>query len=434
MEALKTPLLTQLSAHILLHLALLTPFSHTHLYLSSLPPILACNIYTYQSGLGFLSIFHSLWSLELLFFRNPREEFCIIRDGGPMMTIICADGKGRKEEMVPTKGAGAGRLIWREGYPVLFWRRVGWVVNLTCSLRYIGWQTSPVPQGKEKFDIPPQGPESRVKFLVREVLRVGLCLLIMDAISLYQHFDPYFQISTPINEPFPRRLRSFLTIYHLHHLPPQLVRILILGAQQYATFSLLQAVPAILFVGLGGVGVVGNFWGGTQNWKSAMGSPSVVWRRGLRGFWGGFWHQYLRNILTGPGRALATLFGLPEKSFLAYTLKITLAFTISSFLHVSTFPDASSPGFTGLDPMRYTVFFWIQGALVIVETIVSSALECILPTRSRVWQQRTVLGVARLGWIVGCMYWTAPLIVDELTKVSRGFGLRSPVVLKLTQS
>ncbi|KAF8850590.1 hypothetical protein BDZ45DRAFT_751591 [Acephala macrosclerotiorum] len=122
MEALKTTLTIQVSARALLYVAFLIPptrLSQTNLALAFLPPILACNIYTYSSGLGFLSITHSLWALEL-FFLNPREGFCIIRDAGPMMTMISADGKERKENMIVSK-ENPGRLIWREFYPELFW-------------------------------------------------------------------------------------------------------------------------------------------------------------------------------------------------------------------------------------------------------------------------------------------------------------------------
>jgi Membrane bound O-acyl transferase family len=47
---------------------------------------------------------------------------------------------------------------------------------------------------------------------------------------------------------------------------------------------------------LGGIGVLDDFWGGTENWPPLMGNPLVVLESGLRGFWGKFWHQLFRNV------------------------------------------------------------------------------------------------------------------------------------------
>lgn len=296
MEALYVPFLAQISAHALIHVALLIPpstMSHQHLCLAFLPPILACNVYTWNAGFGFLAIAHSLWAVELVGFRRVREDFVFLRFGRVQKNLKIVE---KMENGKEKKKIGMEQRFWREQYPETLWKRIPWVINLTCSLRYTGWETSPTIKSPISEKAVKTKPSSRSWFWVRETLRTALCLAVIDAISLYTHFDPYFQIATPIGESFPRRLRTFLTPYNLHHLPPQFVRIFIYGLQQYALSSLLIPLLAIPFVTLGGLGIVGDAWGGTQNWRPCMGSPMTVWRRGLRGFWGGFCHQIFRNV------------------------------------------------------------------------------------------------------------------------------------------
>ncbi len=136
-------------------------------------------------------------------------------------------------------------------------------------------------------------------------------------------------------------------------------------------------------------------------------------------------------MLTGPEKALAKVFGLRENSLREYGIKIIVAFGLSSVLHVSTLSKASD--LPGLDPLQYMTFFWVQGACVLVEAIASYVMERARPKMARTKFQKEILGVLRLAWVVGVMYWTAPMIVDELTKVSRVFGVKQPMLLKLPE-
>ncbi len=104
------------------------------------------------------------------------------------------------------------------------------------------------------------------------------------------------QIETSIDEAFPRRLGNFLAKYHLDFMSPRFVRISVLALQQYSTFTMIGAIPAVFFVTLGGVGLVDDFWGRVENWPNIMGNPIAIARSGLRGLWGRFWHQLFRNV------------------------------------------------------------------------------------------------------------------------------------------
>lgn len=167
-----------------------------------------------------------------------------------------------------------------------------WVTKLVVSFRYIGWDT-----GSSSSSIPTRTTlASRIIFVLRRLAFMGICFLVWDAINVYQSKDAYFQILTDIDERLPRHVREVLAEYHVEFLPPRMLRILAFGGQQYAIFSMAGAFAGILPVVLGGLGIADHFWGAPENWRLLMGSPTVVLERGLRGFWGGFWHQLFRHV------------------------------------------------------------------------------------------------------------------------------------------
>ncbi|KAL2065555.1 hypothetical protein VTL71DRAFT_3225 [Oculimacula yallundae] len=123
---------------------------------------------------------------------------------------------------------------------------------------------------------------------IQKFCLIGCSIITLDAVHFYQHFDPYFQIETSIDEAFPRRLGGFFAKRHLRFLSPRFVRIAVFGMEQYSTFTLLGAIPAVIFVILGWIGLVDDSWGRRYNWLSIMGNPISVAQRGLRGFGGCF--------------------------------------------------------------------------------------------------------------------------------------------------
>lgn len=136
---LQLSLLAHLAAHALLHLALLTPpflLSHANLALTFIPLILSCHVYSWRNSLGFLAAVHALWSLELLVFRRPREEFRLLR----LPTGSGKEGEGKEgyDEQVwndevfvrgEKKGKGKGEESWKEAYPSGLWRRFAGLRN-----------------------------------------------------------------------------------------------------------------------------------------------------------------------------------------------------------------------------------------------------------------------------------------------------------------
>ncbi|KAK0111965.1 hypothetical protein ONS96_001228 [Cadophora gregata f. sp. sojae] len=367
------------TAHVLLHAALLTPpsvLSHMKLAAAFLPLIWSCHIYTWSFGLGYIASVHALWATDLLLFRDPRKDFALLYFGSSPPAPPAAGGEEKKDdsegEIVDMLSASAStdksdvkntspttncshQLAWAEAYPASWYKRSIWVSKLVISFRYISWATSTSQTVLYSSQPPPPSSKSRTAFVVQKLFLIVFCIGTMDVTNLYQYFDPYMQIETSIDEAFPRRLGGFFAKYHLDFLSPRFVRIAVLGLQQYSVFTLMGAIPAALFVTLGGVGLVDDFWGRVENWPSVMGSPIAIAERGLRGFWGVFWHQLFRNLLTGPGKAISRALNLPEKSTTKYVIQIFVAFGLSGVLHSATLPR----DVPNVSAVRYASFLWM---------------------------------------------------------------------------
>lgn len=296
-------LASHLSAVTLLFSAFLIPpsrLSHTKLALAFLPPIWACHTYSWSVGLGFLAAVQVLWATELLLFQNPREKFHVIHHSPPPPSSKTEGGKDEAGSRSNEESEKDDKKMqsWKEPYPLdSILKRASWVFKLLISLRYVGWDIgSPTSIPSTPVSSLPRRKESRIHWLLKNIFLAGLSFLAIDATNAYQHMDPYFQVETSIDSPFPQRLASSLASWGLAFLSPRMVRIVISGVQQYAVFTMINRVFAIVHVLLGGLGILDGWWGGVENWPMLMGSPAVVWRSGLKGFWGRGWHQLFRYV------------------------------------------------------------------------------------------------------------------------------------------
>ena len=102
---------------------------------------------------------------------------------------------------------------------------------------------------------------------------------------------------------------------------------------------------------------------------------------------------------------------------MGYVLQIAVAFFLSGILHAMTLPrdihDAS--------PLRYAGFFWIQGLCVLAEVFA----EYITSNGEKARPVNGCIALLRTLWVLGVMYFTAPLINGELVKVAVRTGVQS---------
>jgi hypothetical protein len=121
---------------------------------------------------------------------------------------------------------------------------------------------------------------------------------------------------------------------------------------------------------------------------------------------------------------------VPPLSLPAYGIQVVVAFFLSGMLHAATLPrDMPS-----VSPLRYAAFFWVQGACVLVEAIVVKVSTRTKSKRSMPFWMISCLGVARLAWTVVILFYTLPVLFNELTKVLRMYGLRPVFLLSLPEN
>lgn len=82
----------------------------------------------------------------------------------------------------------------------------------------------------------------------------------------------------------------------------------------------------------------------------------------------------------------------------------------------------------GLSPLRYAAFFWIHGIFVLIEVFVERALGGNGKLKFRGKGPKFALAGVRAVWTVGVLFLTAPLIVNELTRVTRTMGGRPTMI------
>lgn len=337
-------------SHLLLYTALLTPsamLSHKSLSLFFLPPLTLLDYFAHRCSLTTIALVHTLWCYTLLLFHSPRESFSVLHFlliHTPERRRADEDGDGDEEEE-ERKGSGRtakGRygagIVWRERYPQTgseeatggFWDRLCWVNKLVCSPRFVGWDVAGATVGggevergglseEEEVDDNNNNTVPNVKIVTsrqpvilpnregvvwkliwilwRMVILI-IAFVVWDLSNYYQSLDSYFLILTDIDQPLPRHLREYLRSWYLGVLPPRAIRLAVFAVQQYLILELTFTFLAIVFVALGVLGIVDDFWAGTYNWTPVLGNPSLLFRQGggVRVFWGRFWYQFSREV------------------------------------------------------------------------------------------------------------------------------------------
>jgi hypothetical protein len=130
-------------------------------------------------------------------------------------------------------------------------------------------------------------------------------------------------------------------------------------------------------------------------------------------------------MLSDPGKAIARVLEIPAKSSMDLAIRVAVAFALSGVLHAVTLPRDMPE----VSPLRYAVFFWIQGLCVLLEIFASRCVSKVerVTGRRPLWVENCLM-VVRVGWTVLVLYNTVPLIEGELVKVSLRMGDR-PVIL-----
>ena len=388
---------------LLLICALLVPPSvipRKHLYTIILPLIWGFDLYYYFSVGGSIDVkatmngvaasMNAFQALSLLFFRNPRETF--VRVGSSNAFLDCS--KDSRTLGNPNNHKHPQNLI----------TRIRWVLNLIYLHSNDSYDRSPSQiqiRGRRN------DPYWRRKYITQNVFELMFCLLAIHNMFTIPSTDVFFvDTSLSIDSPLPKEFSSWTR----DAVAPRSFRVLLVGLNCYAALNIGRVVYGLGTALLGGLGLVSEAWGGQENVPVCFGPPSIIASDGLSGFWGKFWHQEIRNMISDPGKFLARYLGLPRSSTLARIIEVGGAFFISGLMHATMAPF--NPPYSR--HLHLAMFFSIQYLGVALEGIVSNVFNKWSPLRDRGSVTKALLMCVRLIWVWNWFYLTAPPFVEEL--------------------
>jgi hypothetical protein len=401
----------------LLPLGLLVPsstLSHGQLCSIILPTSLAATIHAWLvlGGNDVISTDSLYMTLFLYYFKDPRQDFRrVIRfesDGGSrsLNTIEPDQSKQRGDATVPVSD------ILLESYPESFSNRLAWAVMLPQSRPLHDWIIGNT--GHDRRVLTLFRHPTRTQFMVGSLLRLLPVLLIFLPLSKQlARDDPYF--SDPSWSMFDAYafddsnqtataalIRSFV--------PAIILRPMTMAMYAYSLLLCLFLPPMLLFVLLNALRLVPDKWS-PHTWRPHFGPFSAIQNYGIRGFWGQWWHQQMRHIVSEPGRWLAAKLTLQDSGWqktLRYMWICVSAFALSGVTHSGMVPP--NPRFATIDAkelrFRLASFFWVQPIGIAVELLI---LEPILRTTPYSW--RSLQRLLRVFWTVGWMCFSCHFLV-----------------------
>ena len=349
----------------LLFIALLVPpsiLSKKQQCLLFLPAIYVCQIHAWlaMGGVDVLSVSCSLWSFALLVHYDPRRIFRRVRVGVNPPTS--------QSSVKPMEGNSM--YCWEEPYPSDISKRISWILTLMLSFRLGNWKIGDLSHDKMQ----PEKRLSRKAFFKHAMILDISSYLIADITCSYIAKDPYFFTALSVDSPLPQGL--FRGSNYLNIIPSRLVRILAVGGQAYSMVSLMFYVPAIPALVFNALGLLPDEWS-PQNTSVYFGAFNAVPVKGIRGLWGGWWHQMNRYIMSTPGRCLNQALKVPTSSTLGYAILVTSGFFFSGILHMGLVPP--QPLLTQYSPNQIRLligaFFWSQVPGIGIEVLVERLLQ-----------------------------------------------------------
>ncbi|MCJ1405076.1 hypothetical protein MMC11_008302 [Xylographa trunciseda] len=415
-------------------------------------------------GIGLLDAWAILWLAAVLIFDDGRSDFHRIENaeavddidressGNPVHEVDEAEATGStasnelrqrrtngsaiKENAGLEESSAMTKYAW-QNHPANFYQRVEWVADLISNFRLIGWShqinsiPSPPPSildnlqpsAKPLKQTPPvvstgvsRYPESRT-LLRTKLTTIALGYLAIDTLKVVMMADPYFWGLT--SAPPPSYLPSLVTS------SPALTRIwrlLISLAGAYVSLQSIMALAAPVFVGLIGPRILG-LRAATWQYPDVYGSYNIVFRKGLAGWWGGWWHQTFRFAFEAPQKYIVKQLGLKERGLTAKLLGLTIAFVCSGGLHAA----GSTTMWPATRPLDGAfTFFILQPVGIILQMSFSQLLENMgLREKLPTWLRGAGNFVAVHVWF----YYTAPLLTDDFAR--GGIWLFEPVPISI---
>jgi len=157
----------------------------------------------------------------------------------------------------------------------------------------------------------------------------------------------------------------------------------------------------------------------TQDWPSPFGKLSHTTT--VRDFWGSFWHQQLRYMLTQYSDAVTSTFGIRKGTNLSSYTKLYTAFLISGTFHA--FSNLQMPSPVNITTSERTVgfflfFLWQMVAITLEDFVqwVVRTMKVLGFRRENTWL-RSFVGWT---WVTVVMWKSLPLVGDTFVRIRMG--------------
>jgi Membrane bound O-acyl transferase family len=304
-------------------------------------------------------------------------------------------------------------LYWQE-MPERLLPRIGWIFDLISSARGIHWSWDDLGHGS----LPSSPVNEEVKFQSNNTLlcncsRLVVAYLCLDLLKVIMISDPYFlgRIDHSVPELLPTVLTSPLMVHFY--------RLLITFMAICTSIYLITGIQSLINVNILGpriLGVHGESW----MYPPANGRFSAILDRGLRGFWGDWWHQLFRRHFLSIGNGVAEFFNLPEGSFQSRGIRSVVAFLLSGAIHAC----GSYTLFGQTRPWASFIFFALQPVGISLELALSQQFKMAIPS---VAKHRTVCRLGHFAMSLGWLLLTFPLLAHDFA--SGGLWLQEPLPL-----
>lgn len=319
-----------------------------------------------------------------------------------------------------------------QGLPSTFFHRVDWVADLVVNFRGIRWShqisglpyptsSSPsafaAPITHQSSSITPTTPTAassnsyptQSAIIRSNLISFVLNLIFLDVLKYLMLRDPYFWgVPDPGPSPYPF---------------PQVTRLVFSLAGVYSSLLSIFLLSPLVYCG-----VLGEKFMAQHAWPwlypPYYGSPGEVWRKGLAGIWGGWWHQLFRLGFESAGEFVGRNIGWEKKTTKGGVSRVIVAFVCSGCLHLC----GSYTALGDTRPRDALLFFALQPVGLIAQRAAAAWMKK-RGIRDRI--PASVRGACNLSLAVGWCLLTGPMIADDFAK--GGIWLYEPMPFSLAR-
>ncbi|KZF23466.1 hypothetical protein L228DRAFT_116928 [Xylona heveae TC161] len=372
---------------------------------------------------------------------QPAHSSSSVTSNGHVNGVNGITSSKAAQAVKPPCHADAG--IWEEPHPSTIVSRLKWSCYLICSPRFGNWTIGDARHDAAQLSRADKSI-SRPARILQLLNRFVIAYMLADIFGLWALHDPYFDWRTnlSITSPLPPETANTLVrllgqgkVSALAISNPRFWRVLISATPAWASIEAFFAMPGLIFLSLGGLGTVGDQWGHPAVWRPASGSLVSIADRGLRGFWGDWWHQMMRCVAGDPGKILGNWYlrnvsqhsassrakGAPSTSsfhsFIAHAIHISTAFFLSGVMHAGMVPKAASSA----SPLHLALFFWVQVPGILIELFVERVFfgeptkgQASSNTSQDRRKKSMIAKIVRFTWALFYLYTTFPFFGEQL--------------------